>query len=258
RTVRQQSEGLPIFCDIGDTQPGGRIWIADPDLPSEYLDRAGCGCGNTDNGLRNFGSSRTDEPGKAHDLALAYRKGHVIEHTRESEALDLKSRFAPVPRMHLVGRKSSADHLSNQPVLIDLADGTVSGSDAIAQHRNAISDAENLFEMMRDEDDSETFRLQPFDQGEQRFDHGFIEYGGGLIEDQHLGIERDGLGDFDHLLLGNAELTDRAALIDRDREPAEQFPGTPPYGGAVDRAETRRGKMPEENVLLGGEMRCEG
>jgi hypothetical protein len=54
---------------------------------------------------------------------------------------------------------------------------------------------------------------------------------------RHLGIERNRLGNFDHLLLGDAEFADRAALIDRDREPAEQVAGTPPDSGTIDGAD---------------------
>ena len=75
-----------------------------------------------------------------------------------------------------------------------------------------------------------------------------------LVEDQHAGVERERLGDLDHLLLGDTELTDRSSGIDRHRQPFEQLQGASANRPAIDSTKRSYRIMAEEDVLLGGQM----
>jgi hypothetical protein len=45
----------------------------------------------------------------------------------------------------------------------------------------------------------------------ERVDLGVVEGGGGLVHDEHPRVVREGLGDLDHLLLGDREAVDLGA-----------------------------------------------
>ncbi len=75
---------------------------------------------------------------------------------------------------------------------------------SVAEHRDAIGDPEDLFEMVRDENDPQPLGAKPIHRVEQRLDPVLIEHGRRLVENQDLGFDRNGLRDLDHLLLRDA------------------------------------------------------
>ncbi len=54
-----------------------------------------------------------------------------------------------------------------------------------------------------------------FEQRQQRVAVAFVEAGGGLVEDQQLHLLGERLGDFDQLLLADADAVDRASAAIR-------------------------------------------
>ena len=54
-------------------------------------------------------------------------------------------------------------------------------------------------------------------------DLGVVERGGRLVHDQDLGVERQRLGDLDHLLPGHGEAADELPRVERQVQPVEQL-----------------------------------
>ena len=91
---------------------------------------------------------------------------------------------------------------------------------------------------------------------EQRRHLGVGQGGGRLVHDDEPGIEREGLGDLDHLLLGDGEGADDRARIEVHSELVEQIGGLlAQLAPADDLAGVRF--PPDEDVLLHREVRHE-
>ncbi|MCY1303392.1 hypothetical protein D9M70_530970 [compost metagenome] len=82
---------------------------------------------------------------------------------------------------------------------------------AVAQHRDAVGNLEDLLHSVADIDDGHAFGLKPLDQPEElrRFLSG--EIGGRLIEDQELRATHGGARRGDELLLANGETAEHRA-----------------------------------------------
>ena len=78
---------------------------------------------------------------------------------------------------------------------------------------------------MGDIEDADPPVAKRMDDGEQLVDLRFGERACGLIHDEHLGIERQGLRDFHHLLLGDREPVQRDCRVDPDVQPSQDGNG---------------------------------
>ena len=78
----------------------------------------------------------------------------------------------------------------------------------VAHHGDAVGDQRQLFQPVRDVDDADAAVAELADDAEQFLDLRLGERGGRLIHDEHFGVERQRLGDLDHLLLGDGEIGD--------------------------------------------------
>ena len=76
---------------------------------------------------------------------------------------------------------------------------------AVAHHGDRVAEREDLVEAVRDEDQGAALVAQAAGDGEQPLDLDAAEGGGRLVHDQQAGVERDGLGDLDDLLVGDRE-----------------------------------------------------
>jgi len=105
---------------------------------------------------------------------------------------------------------------------------------------------------MADVDDADAAALQFGDEDEESF--GFLggERGGGFIHDENAGVEADGFGDFDGLLLGDGEIGDARLGIDRDVEAVEEVEGLAVLGGGGEKAGASFFAA-EEEIFAGGE-----
>ena len=79
----------------------------------------------------------------------------------------------------------------------------------VAHDGDLVGDDEQLVEPVGDVDDRDPGGGQPADDAEQHLDLGVGEDRRGLVEDEHLGVADQGLGDGDLLLLGDGQLADR-------------------------------------------------
>ena len=94
---------------------------------------------------------------------------------------------------------------------------------AIAKHRDAIGDGDNLLEPMRDVDDARAAAAQPLDDPEQLLRLALGERRRRFVHDQDLRVRAERLGDLHHLLLGHAERLDQAIGIDRRADPRQEI-----------------------------------
>ena len=77
---------------------------------------------------------------------------------------------------------------------------------AVPQHGDHVRQVHDLVQPMRNVEDAHPVRLQPLNQGEQRVLLAPTQRGGGLVQDQHLGVEGNRSGDLHHLPFANTEL----------------------------------------------------
>ena len=82
---------------------------------------------------------------------------------------------------------------------------------AVAQHRVAIAEAEDLLEPVRDEDDRQALGLQRPDDAREVGDLRFAQRRGRLVHDDEPGPHRERAGDLDQLLLGDRKIAHRAS-----------------------------------------------
>ena len=78
---------------------------------------------------------------------------------------------------------------------------------------------------MRDIDDADALGFQIGDEAEQHFDLVRRQGGGRFIQDQDTGVVRQRLGDFDDLLLADAQLVQHGIRVDRLFQPLHQRAG---------------------------------
>jgi hypothetical protein len=78
---------------------------------------------------------------------------------------------------------------------------------------------------VRDVDDGQTAGFEPADDLEQRRHLGVGQGRGRLVHDHEPGVEREGLGDLDHLLLGHRQGADDRSRVQMHPELVEQIGG---------------------------------
>ena len=140
------------------------------------------------------------------------------------QALDLEQQLAglvgEIARIaHVDG---AADHHADELVGRDVGRADAVDAAAVAQHRDAVAEREHLGHAVRDVDDGDAVGLQPRDQREQQLGLAVGQRRGRLVHHQDARVLADGLGDLDHLLLGDAERVDDDGRIDVEADRVEQ------------------------------------
>ena len=101
---------------------------------------------------------------------------------------------------------------------------------------------------MGDVDDADAFRGEAADDAEEAVAFGGREGGGGLVHDQDAGLEREGLGDLDQLLLAHAQAGDAGLGVELDAEAGEELSGGGDHGAAVEEEAGAERFAAEEDV----------
>jgi hypothetical protein len=83
----------------------------------------------------------------------------------------------------------------------------------------------------------------------QHADLGVVERRRRLVHDQDLGVVRQGLGDLDHLLRGDGEVTDDAADVERQPQALDQGRGLAVEPALVDEDAADPGLLADRDVL---------
>src|SRR5450830_591890 len=126
---------------------------------------------------------------------------------------------------------------------------------AVAHDGDAIGNAAQLVHLVRDVDDADTLRLQIADDAKQFVDLCVIERGGRLVHDQDARVERQRLGDFHHLLLGDGQLADLDARVKLEAHALKDLGGLTIERVLVEEyAEASTWFAADKDVLRGTEM----
>ena len=98
---------------------------------------------------------------------------------------------------------------------IDSGIGCVQRRDplAVAQHRDAVGEAQNLLQAMRDVDDADACRLELAQHVEEMRRLVVGERRVGFVQDEQLDVAGNRLGDLHHLLLGYRQVTDQGRRV---------------------------------------------
>ncbi len=116
----------------------------------------------------------------------------------------------------------ASDHQPDDVVAGDVGGGVLADELAVAEHRHLVGDLEQLVHLVGDVDDALALGLQCPDDPEQMLDLALRDRRGRLVHDEDVGIVGDGLGDFDHLAIGDGKVADLRLGIERNVEPLEQ------------------------------------
>ena len=148
----------------------------------------------------------------------------------------------------------AADHLVD-----DLFHGdgrVVAGRDVVAvpEDGDPVDDVLELVQPMGDVDDADAPVAQAVDHLEELVDLRLGQGAGWLVHDEHLGILGQGLGDLDHLLLGDGELVEPGRRVDVEVEPVQDLGGVDVHLLVVDVAEQGPGLAADVDVLGHGQV----
>jgi len=189
------------------------------------------------------------EAGDSEDLASAHRKARLarVAGPQILHGQALGSRHGIDVRIPL-GEPAAHHHLDDR-ILGQRGGGGLADEPTVPEHGHAVGDLEDLLQPVRDVDHRLARGPQLPDHPEQALALGVGQRAGRLIHDDDARVERQGLGDLDHLLLADAERPDPGGGRGRHAEPRQEplRARVEPLPGDV--AEPCHGLTPEEDVL---------
>jgi hypothetical protein len=151
-------------------------------------------------------------------LAVAFHPGHADDLTpRRVERYVMKSSAAQ--RLHrkdhvvrsVVGlrRECRSEHPANDHAqklgIADLIDQSAAADPTVAKHGDAVCDLAKLREPVRDVDHGGSGLDDAANALEQHLGRILVERGGGFVQQQNSWIDRQGLGDFEQMLLRHCQ-----------------------------------------------------
>ena len=148
----------------------------------------------------------------------------------------------------------AAHHRADNRLFVEIRPPRGEDVFAVAQHGDAVGDAEDLGQAVRHVDHPHPACGQRTHQLQQAVDLGLAERGGGLIHHHHAGIESQRPGDLDQLLLGHRQIAHDGVGVQVDLEPADHLGAAPVHGQPVD-AQPAGGFAVDEDVLRHGQVR---
>ena len=151
-------------------------------------------------------------------------------------------------RRHALGKLAS-DHRANEVVGVEPFE--LAGEDelAVAEDRDALAEREDLLEPVRDEEDGDAGLVQRSGDLEEPVDLDRGERRGRLVHHDDSGVEREGLGDLDQLLLGDREAERDPVEVEPDAEPLEDRLGLRVHRREVDAPPGAKRLAADEDVL---------
>ncbi len=258
RHAHHQALGAPVLGNHGHTRrhrgrgrTGLQLAPADLDFTAvpavDPEDRAG--------DLRTTGA---DESGKSHDLSGAHLEGHIGEHAFAGQPAYVEGDFA---RGHvLLGVQLievAPDHAAHQVVLGHPVDRFTRDQRSVPQGGDPPADLEDLLQAVRDEQDGGALFAQGAYDTEEAGDLAAGQRGGRLVHDQDAGVERQGLGDLDDLLVGDRQTACGLLRVEVDAQAAHQILGRGVHPPVVDPAEGPPRLAAHEDVLGDRQVREE-
>ncbi len=104
--------------------------------------------------------------------------------------------------------EAAADHELRHLILVGVRRHERSAIGTVAQHRYLVRNREDLVHTVRNIDDADALIAQVVYDVEQYHLFGIGQRGRRLVEDHRLGIDGQGAGNLDHLLVGDGQVAD--------------------------------------------------
>ena len=156
----------------------------------------------------------------------------------EGQAVDGKYHSARLPRPAEIDRLDFAPHhqMRDLPRIGFVA---FHGLDqlAIAEHRDPVRQAKDFIHLVGDVKNRDAALPQAGNHAKEPGDLGLGQGGGRLVHDKDFGLERQGLGDLDQLLIAHAQRTHQSARVDVTLQFHEQISRGPFHGAVVEKKE---------------------
>ena len=213
---------------------------------------------DAEDGAGHLGASGAHQACQRHDLSGADFEADVAEDPGPAESVDFQDRIPDLGnRLGEQRLDVAAHHLAD-----DLRDGDVGGPvggnvPAVPHDGDPVAQVEDLVEAVRNEEDAGSLVPEAAGDGEQALHFNTAQGGRRLVHHQHFGVERDGLGDFDDLLVRDGQALGNPCGIDGNAKPFEELARLPDHGCLADQAEPALGLAADEDVLRDAEVREE-
>jgi hypothetical protein len=117
---------------------------------------------------------------------------------------------------------------------------------AIAKDRDVVGDLEDLVHLVGDVNDRDALVLERADDLEQMGNFALGNGRGRLVHDDQAGIVGNGLGDLDHLRVGDAQIAHHGVGVDVDLQPLQQRFGVGDHLLLVDQPKRPSGSRPRK------------
>ena len=179
-----------------------------------------------------------------------YREAHIAHALATTESVDTQS-FGTRAASWTLGIHywRMTDHRLHDIVMCKLPRGPVGNQLSVAQHNDAIGNALQLIESMRNVNDADAARFEPCDLLEQSTDFRPGEHGRGLIQDQQTRSALETARDLDQLLLTDAEIAHRLRWIDVGQPHALQMLACLCFHVSEANKSSARGKFSQRQIF---------
>src|SRR5215217_42795 len=249
---QDQTLRAPLLRHVEYAPLHGRLGRADPDLfpAHEYL--AGVRRTDAEDGLRQLGAARPDEPGEAQDLAAAQRQVHGLELTLAGQSPDLEGHLAGAARAP--GEELAqgpAHHEADQLLGVQFGGGRGGDVPAVAQHGDAVGYLEDLLQPMRDVDDAHVAGGEVLDDAEELPRLPVGQRRGRLVHHHRPGVAHQGPGDGHDLPVGRREPLDRGRHVELDAQSVQPPSRLVLHGAPVEATPAGAGLLAAHEQVLG-------
>ncbi len=179
-----------------------------------------------------------DQARETDDLAVPDVEGDVGEDALAGQPAHAQGDLARLDLLFGVQLvEVAADHATHEVVLGHALQGLAGDPGAVAQGGDPPADLEDLLQPVGDEQHGGALFAQGAYDAEEAGDLAAGEGGGRLVHDQDAGVEGEGLGDLDDLLVGDGQAARGAVGVEFDAEALHQRGGRVVRGLVVDPAE---------------------
>ena len=181
---------------------------------------------NAEDGLQQLGTAGAHQAVQAEDLAFSYIKGDVLQMGGILGGQVLHGQNG-VARSVVHGGEAAfqraAHHGGDQLVHVGLLGGLGHDQVAVPEHGDLITDLKDLIHLVGDIDECDPLLLQHPHHLEELVDLLHGQGGGGLVQNDDLGVIGDSLGDLTHLPLRNRHVPHGLRQVDGHAQLTEQL-----------------------------------
>ena len=158
------------------------------------------------------GAAGADQSGQSEDLAMPHAKDRLC---RSGKAVVTRPTMSQTARLRRSFRRRmqrfqvAADHQPDHGGMGELVARQLAHRAPVAQHHDAVGAGHDLAEPVRDVDHCDAVRLQIGDHLQQPLGLRQRQARGRLVHDDDARVERERLGDLDHLPLRDRQIVDQ-------------------------------------------------